>query len=78
MANRSIALGKDVINRPKTARKRLMRELKRDRGNVTWASERLGVGRITMRRWINRLDLGDFVDELRETWRGMDRREASC
>jgi transcriptional regulator of acetoin/glycerol metabolism len=78
MANRSIELGRAVIKQPKTARKRLMKALANNRGNVTHTSEKLGVGRITLRRWINRLELGEFVDDLRETCREISRDAANC
>lgn len=78
MANRSIELGRAVINDPNSARKRLKIELANNLGNVTYTSEKLGVGRVTLRRWINRLELGEFVDELREACRGIGRDAASC
>jgi DNA-binding NtrC family response regulator len=78
MANRSIELGRVVIKQPDMARRRLMKALATNRGNVTHTSERLGIGRVTLRRWINRLELGEFVDELRETCREISRDAANC
>ena len=74
MSNRSIELGQLVINNPRIARKRIKEELERNKGNVTWMSEHLGVGRVTIRRWINKLGLESFVDKLRDKCKGEDRR----
>jgi len=74
MSNRKTKLGTLVRTNRAEAKARLLEILERNGGNLVWASEQTGFGRMTLRRWIDHLRLWGRVDEIRKKWTGAKRR----
>lgn len=65
MAYRKCMLGEKVRCYPEIARDEIITILTSNGGNITQAAEIFDVHRVTLRRWINRLGLEQFVDDAR-------------